>query len=288
MSQASSAPLYVPARRRQANGPAPALGAALRPHPPPLRDGYAGARAQARGPGRMVRYYLLPQWYHLSDPGAEETVKDAAAMRGFRGLGGQDPVSDETTLCQFRHLCEGTREDATLMAAPSSTQNRSQTRDPEMKSTRKGPPWPFGLQVPIGTDRHTRLIHRVTTPAAHVHDSQITSVLRHGGETDVWGDAAYQGQEQACQAVAPGVALHIPDKRRRGQELTDAQKAHNRQLSPVRCRVEHPFLVCKRLFGGRKVRYRGLAKNTQCAYVHCGLTHIYLVKDTLAAYGDMP
>lgn len=261
---------------------------------------------------RRVRYYLLQQWYHLSDPGAEETVKDAAAMRGFRGLDGQDPVPDETTLCQFRHLLEahalgqaifeernayrkaqgyrqseGTRVDATLMAAPSSTKNWSRTRDPEMKSTRKGQPWHFGMKVHIGTDRHTRLSHPVTTTVANVHDSQVTPDLRHGGETDVWGDAADQGQAQACQAVAPGVALHMPDKRRKGQELTDAQKARNRRLSPVRCRVEHPFLVCKRLFGGRKVRYRGLARNTPCAYVLCALTNMYLGKDTRAASGDV-
>ncbi len=33
--------------------------------------------------------------------------------------------------------------------------------------------------------------------------------------------------------------------------------------APVRAKVEHPFLKTKRLFGYGKVRYRGLAKNTQ-------------------------
>ena len=31
----------------------------------------------------------------------------------------------------------------------------------------------------------------------------------------------------------------------------------------MRARVEHPFLRLKRLFGYAKVRYRGLAKNTE-------------------------
>ncbi len=313
MSQAPSAPLYVPASRRQAFRaqmdrllPWARLGDLIRPHYGTDTPGPGRKRVDLE---RRVRYYLLLQWYHLSDLGAEETVKDAAAMRGFLGLGWQDPVPDATTLCKFWHLWEahalgqaifaernayrkaqgyrlreGTLVDATLMAAPSPTQNRSRTRDPKMKSTRKGQPWHFGMKVPIGTDRHTCLIHHVTTTAAHVHDSQVTPALLHGGETDVWGDSAYQGQAQACQAVTPGVALHIPDKRRKGQELTDTQKARNRKLS----RVEHPFLVCKRLFGGRKVRYRGLVRNTPCAYVLCGLTNMYLVKDTLAASGDMP
>ena len=76
--------------------------------------------------------------------------------------------------------------------------------------------------------------------------------------------------------------------RRRGQALTAAPKTRHRPLSPVRCPVAHPCLVCKRLLGGRKVRYRGWTQNTPCAYVFCGLTHVYLVKDTRAAYGDVP
>ena len=79
----------------------------------------------------------------------------------------------------------------------------------------------------------------------------------------------------------------MPAKRRRGQELTAAPKTRHHHLSPVRCPVAHPCLVCKRLLGGRKVRYQGCAQNTPCACVLCGLTHVYLVKDMRAAYGDV-
>ena len=62
-----------------------------------------------------------------------------------------------------------------------------------MKSTRQGQPWPCGLKVHIGTDRHTHLIPHVTVPAAYMHDRQVTPALRQGGETAVWGDTAYPG-----------------------------------------------------------------------------------------------
>ena len=39
--------------------------------------------------------------------------------------------------------------------------------------------------------------------------------------------------------------------------LTEKRKAS------IRAKVEHPFLKVKQLFGYAKVRYRGLAKNTQ-------------------------
>jgi IS5 family transposase len=46
----------------------------------------------------------------------------------------------------------------------------------------------------------------------------------------------------------------------------------------VRAKVEHPFRVIKRVFGFVKVRYRGLAKNTQRLWVTCGLTNLFMVR----------
>jgi len=39
------------------------------------------------------------------------------------------------------------------------------------------------------------------------------------------------------------------------------QRAKNKTKSSVRAKVEHPFLIIKRLFGFVKTRYKGLAKN---------------------------
>ena len=46
----------------------------------------------------------------------------------------------------------------------------------------------------------------------------------------------------------------------------------------MRAKVEHPFLVIKRVFGFAKVRYRGLAKNTHRLWVSCGLTNLFIVR----------
>ena len=43
--------------------------------------------------------------------------------------------------------------DATIIAAPSSTKNAAATRDPEMKQTRKGRTWYFGMKLHIGADK---------------------------------------------------------------------------------------------------------------------------------------
>ena len=44
----------------------------------------------------------------------------------------------------------------------------------------------------------------------------------------------------------------------------------------VRAKVEHPFLYVKRHFGYAKVRYRGLAKNTQRLALLLGFTNLLI------------
>ncbi len=46
-------------------------------------------------------------------------------------------------------LKAGTIVDATIIGAPSSTKHATKTRDPEMRQTKKGNPWYFGMKVPV-------------------------------------------------------------------------------------------------------------------------------------------
>ena len=53
-----------------------------------------------------------------------------------------------------------------------------------------------------------------------------------------------------------------PGQRRKLEPGSPEELAEKLKAS-VRAKVEHPFLYVKRHFGYAKVRYRGLAKNTQ-------------------------
>ena len=271
---------------------------------------------KAEGPGRppigverMLRLHCLQQWFNLSDPAVEEALYDSRAMRQFVGIDlGREPVPDETTICKFRHLLEahqlgeqlfarigaylaaqgltvnrGTIVDATIISAPSSTKNRQKERDPEMHQTKKGNQWYLGMKAHIGVDSRTKLIHSVAATAANVHDSQVLPDLLHGQETRVWGDAAYSGQRDVIRQHAPGARSFIQTKAHRHRPLSEAARARNRTKSKVRAKVEHVFLVMKRIFGWAKVRYRGLAKNTHWLFVTCGLTNLYLARRRLLA-----
>jgi IS5 family transposase len=268
-----------------------------------------GAGRPTIGLERMLRLHFLQQWFNLSDPAVEEALYDSRAMRQFVGIDlGREPVPDETTICKFRHLLEahqlgkqlfalirtylaeqglqvsrGTIVDATIISAPSSTKNRTQERDPEMHQTKKGNQWYFGMKAHIGVDSRTKLIHSVAATAANVHDSQVVPELLHGQETRVWGDAAYSGQRDVIQQQAPKATCFIQAKAHRHRPLSEADRAKNRTKSTVRAKVEHAFLVIKRIFGWTKVRYRGLAKNTNWLFVTCGLTNRYLARRRLLA-----
>ena len=256
---------------------------------------------------RMLRIHFLQQWFNLSDPAMEEALYESTSMRAFAGVDlGSAPAPDETTICRFRHLLEkhhlgkrlfeavnvylrengvkvagGTIVDATIISAPSSTKNKAKERDPEMHQTKKGNQWYFGMKAHIGVDSRSKLIHTLVTTSANVHDSKILPDLLHGNETRVWGDSAYAGQNEAIRAKAPNARAFINKRAYRNRPLTEADRETNRRKSSVRSHVEHRFGIIKGLFGFRKVRYRGLAKNTNRLNVLCALANLFTLKTTL-------
>jgi transposase, IS5 family len=256
---------------------------------------------------RMLRIHFLQHWFNLSDPAVEEQLYESLSMREFAGIDlGHEPVPDETTICKFRHLLErhdlgrqifervgvhlqaqgfrlstGTIVDATLIAAPSSTKNSTGQRDPEMKQSRKGNQWYFGMKAHVGVDAKTKLIHHVAATSGAVSDGKMLPHLLHGDENAVWGDSAYAGKTEVIEQCAPW-AQDLTQKRGRGYAyLTELQRAINRKRSKVRARAEHAIGVIKRIFGFAKVRYRGLAKNGNRLFVAAALANLYIVRRPL-------
>ena len=64
-------------------------------------------------------------------------------------------------------------------------------------------------------------------------------------------------------------------------EAGEVQELFERVKASVRAKVEHPFHVVKNLFGHRKVRYRGLAKNEAQLHTLFGLGNLLLAKRRL-------
>ena len=240
----------------------------------------------------MLRIHYLQQWFGLSDPAMEEALPD------------------ETTILRFRHLLErhdlavdmlrvvndllsvkgllmrtGTAVDATLISAPSSTKNAEGERDPEMKQTKKGNNWYFGMKAHIGVDARSGLVHTVAGTAANVNDLNMAGALLHGDEEAAFGDAGYQGVHKRPEAQGPTwhVAMR-PGKRRLLNPFIEpdfvAERVEKMKAS-IRARVEHPFRVLKRQFGFTKVRYRGLKKNTAQIVTLFALSNLWMARRQL-------
>ena len=54
----------------------------------------------------MLRVHLMQNWFALSDPAMEEALYEIASLRNFAGLNLSEPIPDETTILNFRHLLE--------------------------------------------------------------------------------------------------------------------------------------------------------------------------------------
>ena len=283
----------------------------LKPHYYP-ESGKGKAGRPPVGLERMLRMYCLQQWYGLADEALEDAIYDSQALRGFVGIDlSRESVPDATTLLQFRHLLErlgltkaifdtikdelaeqgmmmreGTLLDATILAAAPSTKNRAKSRDPEMHQTRKGKQWYFGMKAHIGADAESGLVHTLVDTPANVSDVSQAEHLLHGEEKAVFADAGYIGADKREGLKERPVKWWVAIKRGRLKAMEDGPiKDLSVEMetlkAQVRSRVEHPFHVIKNLFGHRKVRYRGLAKNTAQLYMLFGLANLVIAKRQL-------
>lgn len=225
-------------------------------------------------------------------------------------------LPDESTILRFRHLLEqhglaaqmlaavndilrdkglmlraGTVVDATLISAPSSTKNASGQRDPQMKQTKKGNNWHFGMKAHIGVDADSGLVHTVIGTSANVSDLNVAGALLHGQEQAAFGDAAYQGVHKREEAQGPD--WYVAMRRGKRKQLNpfmprDAIVEQIEQLkASVRAKVEHPFRVVKRQFGFVKVRYRGLIKNAAKLMTLFALSNLWMARKSLVLDGQV-
>ena len=253
----------------------------------------------------MLRVHCVQLFYNLSDPGMEDLLYEVESVRRFVGLKLTGPLPDETTILKFRHrleehglgealfeeigshlqrqglrLSRGTIVDASILAAPSSTKNKDRARDPEMHQTKKGKQWYFGMKAHLGVDAQTGVAHTVVTAPANEHDVTRASELLHGSESQVWGDSGYQGVQKRSENRDRPVDWQVmmkPGKRWQLPPESEAALAERRKAS-VRAKAEHVFGYLKRHFGYAKVRYRGLAKNTQRIYLLVGFANLMIAE----------
>ena len=263
----------------------------------------------ANWPGAHAADALCAALVQSADFACEEALYDSASLRRFVGIDlGCEPVPDATTLLKFRRLLEthklgqqlfaevgrvlqrsgmklksGTIVDATIIGAPSSTKKEQKACDPEMHQTRKGSQWYFGAKLHIGVDSQSGLVRSAVLTPANVHDKHPLPQLLNGREQRVYGDSAYASQKALIHSKAPKARDFTNQRTRRaGGEVDEVQPARiatNRRFAPC-----GTCLRRREATGGfTKVRYRGLAKNANRAFVALALANVYLSRRKLMA-----
>ena len=263
------------------------------------------ARLEPDGAGRppydplmMLKALLLQQWYALSDYEIEDAVNDRLSFRRFIGLDLGAPAPDHSTLSRFRKrladaglaeklfaefarqlemrglvLKRGTMVDASLLASPFRPPSQESGRpavDADAATTaregRKGTH--YGYKMHASVDQDSRLIRRILLTPANVNDTVPADELVIGDERAVYADKGYAKQARRMWLRSRAIKPRIMHKSwGGGPSLTHWQKQHNKLIAPIRAQVEGVFATLKRWFDYRRVRYRGLHRNTSHLHV---------------------
>ena len=251
--------------------------------------------ASARGapgwpPLVMFKIVLLQQWHTLTDPGAEEAVRDRLSFRRFCGLPLDMETPDHASIWRFRQTIDklglstkllaevnrqlealglvikrGTLIDATIIAGAVRRPYEGggvNPRDPDARFTRKRDKTYFGYKAHLAVDEESGLVRQAEMTPANVHDSRLAEALIQGDEQGFFADRAYDSQALRetleRRGLVDGIAWKVKHAR---YPLEPWQKLHNAWATSIRSAVERAFATMKRWYGMSRVRYLGLARN---------------------------
>ena len=242
-------------------------------------------------PLTMFKILLLEQWHTLSDPGAEEAVRDRLSFRRFCGLPLEVETPDHASIWRFRQTIDklglsaallletnrqldalglivkrGTLVDATLIAAavkrPPYGSGGLNPRDRDARVTMKRRQAHFGYKAHLAVDEGSGLVRQAEMTSANVHDSRLGEALVQGDEQAVFADRAYDSQafreSLRRRGISDGILWKVKHQR---YPLEPWQRQLNRWAQGIRCGVERANATMKQWYGMRRVRYRGLARN---------------------------
>ncbi len=242
-------------------------------------------------PLTMFKIVLLQQWHTLSDPGAEEAVRDRLSFRRFCGLPLEVETPDHASIWRFRQTIEklglsaallsetnrqldalglivkrGTLIDATLIAAavkrPPYGEGGVNPRDPDARVTMKRKKAHFGYKGHLAVDQGSGLVRQAEMTSANVHDSRLGETLVQGDEQAVFADRAYDSQafreSLRRRGIGDGIIWKVKHRR---YPLEPWQQRLNHWAKGIRSGVERANATMKQWYRLSRVRYRGLARN---------------------------
>jgi IS5 family transposase len=150
-------------------------------------------------------------------------------------------------------------------------------KDTDARWTKKGNETFYGYKDHVKIDNKSKIITDFTVTSANVHDVNEFEGLIGINDKEAWLDSAYASAEHIARITEkyPNIILHICEKGKKNQPLTEEQKESNRMKSKVRARVEHVFGYISRFMGGITIRTIGIERAEREI---CGMNLAYNMK----------
>ena len=241
--------------------------------------------------GVLLRVMILQHLYNLSDPQAEEQIKDRLSFQRFLQLDAHETVPDETTICRFRqrliqcHLHERllgllnsqleargyivkrtTLVDATIVESSRKRPDKQAAAegsapDAQASYTRNGHRSFYGYKAHVGSDGEHHLIRHALISTASTYDAHMFTEVSPEDTREIYADKAYDSKANQAWLRKRGIRSRILKKGATHIKLTRRDLEMNHKNGLVRRNIERIFAHLKQWQGYRRVRYLGLARN---------------------------
>lgn len=241
--------------------------------------------------GLLLRIMILQHLYGLSDPQAEEQIKDRLSFQKFIQLDAHESVPDETTICRFRQrLIEtGLHEtllgllnqqleargyiiktttivDATIIESSRkrpSVESATQGTAPDAQAsyTRKAGGSFYGYKAHLCSDAEHPLIQSAAISTANVYDGLVFEQIVPADTKMVYGDKAYDTKANQAWLRERGIHSGILKKPAHHIKLSRKDVKLNHKKGLFRRNIERIFGHLKQWQGYRRARYLSLVKN---------------------------
>lgn len=241
--------------------------------------------------GVLLRVMILQHLYGLSDPQAEEQLKDRLSFQKFVQLDTHETVPDETTICRFRQrlidcglhqqllallnrqleargyivkrttlvdatIVESSRQRPDVEAAANGT-----APDAQASYTRNASRSFYGYKAHISSDGQHQLIRRALLTTAKVMEAHHFEQVVPQDTQELYADKAYDTLANQAWLRQQRIRSHILKKGGYRIKLSPEDIELNRQKGFVRRNIERIFGHLKQWQGYRRVRYLGLVRN---------------------------
>jgi IS5 family transposase len=241
--------------------------------------------------GVLLRIMILQHLYGLSDPQAEEQIKDRLSFQKFIQLDAAEAVPDETTICRFRQrliecrlheqllellnkqleargyiikrttlvdatIVESSRKRPEVAAAAQGT-----APDADASYTRKNDRSYYGYKAHVSSDGEHHLIRHAVISTAKVQDAHVFERVAPTDTEAIYADKAYDTKVNQAWLRTHGIESGIQKKGAIHIKLSKADHRRNQRKRRIRSHIERIFAHLKKWQDYRVVRYLGLAKN---------------------------